>query len=50
MIDRDRVEGLKQMYRKYKRMGFPKAAQRTLDRLVELGVSNEEITKLRLED
>lgn len=45
----DRVSNLKDMYRKYIKMGHPQAAQRTLDRLRELGVSQEEITALRTE-
>lgn len=45
-----RINNLKKQYRKHKLMGHPKAAQRVLDRLVELGVGAEEITALKMED
>ena len=44
------IDELKQMYRKYKKMGHPKAAARTLERLRELDVPDYEILNLRLED
>ena len=44
--DNERIENLKKMYRKYMDARNRAAASRTLARLRELGVSQEEITQL----
>ena len=45
----ERIENLKAMYKKYAHRGMPVAANRVLDRLRELGLTEQDILNLRAE-